>query len=102
MPSYAAGALLGIVRSLMSRGHTGGRPLILTDDDIEAAKAMLANPDIPVTQIAQRLVSLRRRSIGILLLHELRIPRVFDNGCLTPKTGRSKKGFSPRLVAAMR
>ena len=55
MPSYAAGAPLSIVRSLMSRGHTGGRLPILMDDDIEAAKAMLANPDIPVTQIAQRL-----------------------------------------------
>jgi len=36
-------------------GRTGGRPPKLTDDDIEAAKAMLANPDIAVTQIAQRL-----------------------------------------------
>jgi DNA invertase Pin-like site-specific DNA recombinase len=36
-------------------GRTGGRPLKLTDDDIEAAKAMLANPDIAVAQIAQRL-----------------------------------------------
>src|SRR3954465_2042829 len=36
-------------------GRTGGRPPKLTDDDIEAAKAMLANPDIVVTQIAQRL-----------------------------------------------
>jgi hypothetical protein len=27
----------------------------LTNDDIEAAKAMLANPDIGVTQIAHRL-----------------------------------------------
>jgi len=27
----------------------------LTDDDIEAAKTMLANPDIAVAQIAQRL-----------------------------------------------
>jgi DNA invertase Pin-like site-specific DNA recombinase len=31
------------------------RPPKLTDDDIEAAKAMLANPDIGVTQIAHRL-----------------------------------------------
>jgi DNA invertase Pin-like site-specific DNA recombinase len=30
-------------------------PPKLTDDDIEAAKAMLANPDIGVTQIAHRL-----------------------------------------------
>src|SRR3954470_17386244 len=36
-------------------GRTGGRPSKLTDDDIEAARAMLANPDIAVTQIAQRL-----------------------------------------------
>jgi DNA invertase Pin-like site-specific DNA recombinase len=36
-------------------GRTGGRPPKLTDDDIEAAKAMLTNPDIGVTQIAQRL-----------------------------------------------
>jgi DNA invertase Pin-like site-specific DNA recombinase len=36
-------------------GRTGGRPPKLTDDDIEAAKAMLANPDISVTHIADRL-----------------------------------------------
>src|SRR6201984_1703308 len=35
-------------------GRTGGRPPKLTDDDIEAATAMLANPDIGVTQIAYR------------------------------------------------
>jgi DNA invertase Pin-like site-specific DNA recombinase len=33
-------------------GRTGGRPPKLTDDDIEAAKAMLVNLDIGVTQIA--------------------------------------------------
>jgi DNA invertase Pin-like site-specific DNA recombinase len=36
-------------------GRTGGRPSKLTDDDIEAAKAMLTNPAIGVTQIAHRL-----------------------------------------------
>jgi hypothetical protein len=36
-------------------GHTRGNPPKLTDDDIQAAKAMLANPDIGVTQIAHRL-----------------------------------------------
>jgi Resolvase, N terminal domain/Helix-turn-helix domain of resolvase len=36
-------------------GRTGGRPPKLTDDDIESAKALLANPDISVTQIAHRL-----------------------------------------------
>jgi len=38
-----------------ARRPEGGRPPKLTDDDIEAAKAMLANPDIGVTQIAHRL-----------------------------------------------
>jgi DNA invertase Pin-like site-specific DNA recombinase len=36
-------------------GRTGGRPPKLTEDDIEAARAMLANPDIGVMQIAHRL-----------------------------------------------
>jgi hypothetical protein len=36
-------------------GRTEGRPPKLTDDDIKAGTAMLANPDISVTQIAQRL-----------------------------------------------
>ena len=35
--------------------RTGGRPPKLTDDDIEAAKAMPPNPDTGVTQIAHRL-----------------------------------------------
>lgn len=37
------------------QGRTGGRPPKLTPDDIEAAKAMLTNPDIGVAQIAHRL-----------------------------------------------
>jgi hypothetical protein len=36
-------------------GRTGQRPPKLTEDDIEAAEALLANPDIGVTQIAHRL-----------------------------------------------
>lgn len=36
-------------------GRTGGRPPKLTADDIKAAKTMLTNPDIGVTQIAHRL-----------------------------------------------
>src|SRR3954470_17232819 len=36
-------------------GRIGGRPPKLTEDDIEAAKAMLANPATPVTQIAHPL-----------------------------------------------
>ncbi len=36
-------------------GRTGGRPPKLTEDDSEAAKAMLANLDFGVTQIAHHL-----------------------------------------------
>jgi hypothetical protein len=36
-------------------GRTGGRPRKLTEDDFEPARALLANPDIGVTQIADRL-----------------------------------------------
>ena len=53
------GALAEFERSLIRErtqaGRTGGRPPKLTDDDIEAAKALLANPNIGVTQIAHRL-----------------------------------------------
>jgi DNA invertase Pin-like site-specific DNA recombinase len=57
------GALAEFERSLirertqagLAAARRAGRPPKLTDDDIEAAKAMLANPDIAVTQIAQRL-----------------------------------------------
>jgi hypothetical protein len=42
-------------KGLCCAGRRGGRPLELTDDDIEVAKALLANPDIGVTQIAHRL-----------------------------------------------
>ena len=36
-------------------GRTGGRPRKLDDDDLEVARALLANPDIGVTQVARRL-----------------------------------------------
>jgi DNA invertase Pin-like site-specific DNA recombinase len=35
--------------------RTGGRPPKLTEDDLDVARALLANPDIGVTQIAHRL-----------------------------------------------
>jgi hypothetical protein len=41
-------------------GRTGGRPPKLTDDDIEAAKALLANPDIGVTGRSRRVSAWRR------------------------------------------
>jgi DNA invertase Pin-like site-specific DNA recombinase len=61
------GALAGFERGLIRErtqagraaarraGRTGGRPRKLAEDEIEAAKAMLANPDIGVTQMARRL-----------------------------------------------
>jgi Helix-turn-helix domain of resolvase len=55
MRSVLAGRDLAGLAAARRAGRTGGRPPKLTDDDIEAAKAMLANPDIGVTQIAHRL-----------------------------------------------
>jgi DNA invertase Pin-like site-specific DNA recombinase len=74
-------------------GRTGGRPPKLTDDDIEAAKAMLANPDIAVTQIAQR----RRLSGDALSLHPRRANREYP-GRLTmaalPQRSDAPRGFT--------
>ena len=38
-----------------ARGRRGGRPPALTDKDLAAAKAMLRDPDITVTEVARRL-----------------------------------------------
>ncbi|MFA6922603.1 MAG: recombinase family protein [Gallionella sp.] len=38
-----------------ARGKRGGRPPALTDKDIQAAKAMLADPNITVEEVATRL-----------------------------------------------
>jgi DNA invertase Pin-like site-specific DNA recombinase len=57
---------LAAARRTGRTGRTGGRPPKLTDDDIEAAKAMLANPDNPldVVTIAQRC------SADLAMIHE--------------------------------
>jgi hypothetical protein len=57
----------------------GGRPSKLTEDDVEAAKAMLANPVIGVTQIAPSRRARRRRSIDTFPPHQPRIPRALQN-----------------------
>jgi hypothetical protein len=68
-------------------GRTGGRPPKLTDDDIETAKAMLANPDIGVTQIAHRLGVSPRPSIGTSSPREPRMPRTVEfKGSRGPQT----------------
>jgi DNA-binding MurR/RpiR family transcriptional regulator len=36
-------------------GRTGGRPPKLTDDDLDIARTLLANPDITVADVADRL-----------------------------------------------
>jgi DNA invertase Pin-like site-specific DNA recombinase len=36
-------------------GRMGGRPRKLTDDDVDVARTLLANPDITVAEIAGRL-----------------------------------------------
>ena len=59
-------------------GRTGGRPPKLTDDDIEAAKAMLANPDIGVTQIAHRLGVSPATLYRYIPPREPRIPTAFE------------------------
>lgn len=38
-----------------ARGRVGGRPAKLTHDDLRAVRAMLADPSIPVTEIAKRV-----------------------------------------------
>jgi hypothetical protein len=38
-----------------ARGRTGGRPPALSAKDIAAAKAMLADPEITVREVARRL-----------------------------------------------
>lgn len=38
-----------------ARGRRGGRPASLSEKDIQAAKAMLANPEITVEDVAKRL-----------------------------------------------
>jgi Helix-turn-helix domain of resolvase/Resolvase, N terminal domain len=64
-------------------GRTGGRP---PKHDIEAAKAMLANPDIGVTQIAHRL------GVSPATLYRY-IP-----AAQTANTGRSPKTRRLRMV----
>src|SRR5207244_3824188 len=36
-------------------GRTGGRPLKLTEDDLNVARTLLANPDITVADVADRI-----------------------------------------------
>jgi DNA invertase Pin-like site-specific DNA recombinase len=76
-------------------GRTGGRPPKLTDDDVEAAKAMLANPDIAVTQIAQRLgVSPATLYRYIPAARTANTPGVMNTAAL-PQRPDAPRGFQP-------
>jgi DNA invertase Pin-like site-specific DNA recombinase len=46
-------------------GRTGGRPPKLTQDDLEVARALQANPDIGATQIADRQGSIARHAVSV-------------------------------------
>ena len=39
----------------MRTGRIGGRPAKLTEDDLDVARTLLANPDITVNDIADRI-----------------------------------------------
>jgi DNA invertase Pin-like site-specific DNA recombinase len=81
-------------------GRTGGRPPKLTADDIDAAKAMLANPDIGVAQIAHRL----RVSTLTLYRHLPAARRQCGAGWLTTTSDKpiyGKSGTS-RIIAIMK
>ena len=43
------------LESARARGRMGGRPSALSADDLALAKAMLANPDVTVADVAKRL-----------------------------------------------
>ena len=43
------------LRSAKLMGRTGGRPPKLTEDDLDIARTLLANPDITVADVADRL-----------------------------------------------
>ena len=43
------------LESARARGRMGGRPSALSENDLALAKAMLANPDVTVADVAKRL-----------------------------------------------
>ena len=75
-------------------GRTGGRPPKLTEDDLEAARALLANPDIGVTQIAHRLGVSPATLYGTSPPHEPRIPRRLRTAALSQRRD-APGGFQP-------
>ena len=54
-----------------ARGRVGGRPKVLTDDDIAAAKALLKEPDITAKEVAERLKGTTHIALELWFLIEL-------------------------------
>ena len=72
-------------------GRKGGRPPKLTEDDLEAARALLANPDIGVTQIAHRLgVSPATLYRYIPAARTANLPEIREHGRNSPVTSTRK------------
>jgi DNA invertase Pin-like site-specific DNA recombinase len=45
----------GLKAAKRRMGRTGGRPAKLTEDDLDVARTLLANPDITVADVADRI-----------------------------------------------
>ena len=43
------------LRAALARGRKGGRPRKLSDEDLVVGRAMLTDPTIPVSKVAERL-----------------------------------------------
>jgi len=43
------------LKAAKGMGRTGGRPLKLTEGDLDVARTLLANPDIAVSAVADRI-----------------------------------------------
>src|SRR5690606_15750166 len=43
------------LKAALARGRKGGRPRKLSDEDLAVGRAMLADPTIPVSKVAERL-----------------------------------------------
>src|SRR4051794_13295642 len=67
-------------------GRTGGRPPKLTEVTSRLLRRCWPIPTSPSLKSHSALVSLRRRSIDIFLLHEPQIPQSFTEGGSIPKT----------------
>jgi hypothetical protein len=72
----------------------------MSGDDIEAAKAMLANPDISVTQIAHRLGVSPATLYRYMPAAGPRTPQTFENGRFIPRMVRSRKVSGGRRLCA--